>query len=155
MSTKKVVAAIFAFAMFVLLSFLTILSLHTVFGMEVETIKSYARLIILLCIVFASLLSLGIYRLIVGSDFSKVNRNFVSKVIWGHMWGTGNGFGSKRKSEYDNEDESEREEKNQNDDEAEGDNDDGEDEESGKGKNKKNSKSSIIGDILDAASYLP
>ena len=74
-------------------------ALHNYFGMEVDTIKEYGKWIIIICLIVTSLLSLGIYRLIVGKDFNGDNRNFVSKFIWGFMWNSGNGFGSKKKEE--------------------------------------------------------
>ncbi|MBO4487468.1 MAG: hypothetical protein J5729_03810 [Bacteroidaceae bacterium] len=100
---KKIIAAIVAFVAFVLLAItavaMTVVTLRDYFDMEMAAIAEHMKWIIVICIIITALLSLGIYRLIVGKDFNGDNRNFVSKFIWGFMWNSGNGFGSKKKEE--------------------------------------------------------
>lgn len=96
MHSKKTLAAIVAFISFPLLSYAVLFALirfmHYVMDMDLHTTKAWGHLIVPVCIAITALISFGIYRMIVGKDFDAVNRNFISKLFVGWMWGTGNTF---------------------------------------------------------------
>lgn len=95
-SPKKILAAITAFASFPVIAFCVIVLvfkfiLTNAMGIDIFTMRPWIKSLTMAgCVAISSLLSFGIYRLIVGKDFDSINRNIVSRIFVGWLWGTGN-----------------------------------------------------------------
>ena len=86
-SPKKILAAITAFASFPVIAF----CVTNAMGVDIFTMRPWVKSLTMAgCVAISSLLSFGIYRLIVGKDFDSINRNIVSRIFVGWLWGTGN-----------------------------------------------------------------